>query len=231
MSDILNSIKIVPVNFPDNQYIKESTNKTQVVLHHTVSGRGVNGDINYWISTTDRVSTAMIINYNGDAFQCFSTNYWGYHLGLELKTFDKFNLPYIKIDKSSIGVEIDSWGGLVKDKASNNWYPAGWDNIAKKMIPMIKYGKVDNIIEYPNGFRGFYGFEKYTDEQIETVRKLLLYWNEKFNIPLNYNSNMFEVNSDALSGKSGIWSHTSFRFDKSDIHPQPNLIEMLQNLE
>ena len=41
---------------------------------------------------------------------------------------------------------------------------------------------------------------------------------------------MWEVSAEALKGKQGVWSHTSFRFDKSDIHPQPEIIEMLKSL-
>jgi hypothetical protein len=42
---------------------------------------------------------------------------------------------------------------------------------------------------------------------------------------------MFDVSKEALSGESGIWSHTSFRSDKSDIHPQGELIKMLKSLK
>jgi len=58
-----------------------------------------------------------------------------------------------------------------------------------------------------------------------------VFWNEKYKIPLDYNPTMFDVSQEALSGKAGIWSHTSFRKDKSDIHPQPELIQMLKSLK
>ena len=47
---------------------------------------------------------------------------------------------------------------------------------------------------------------------------------------MRYYENMFEINDQALSGLNGIWSHVSFRSDKSDNHPQPELKEMLKNL-
>jgi len=34
----------------------------------------------------------------------------------------------------------------------------------------------------------------------------------------------------ALDGKAGIWTHVSYRYDKSDCHPQPELINMLKTL-
>ena len=40
----------------------------------------------------------------------------------------------------------------------------------------------------------------------------------------------FEANPLTLNGYPGIWSHTSIRNDKSDISPQPNMIQMLKSL-
>jgi hypothetical protein len=41
---------------------------------------------------------------------------------------------------------------------------------------------------------------------------------------------MWDLSNDALAGKKGVYTHVSFRTDKSDMHPQPELIEMLKNL-
>jgi hypothetical protein len=62
------------------------------------------------------------------------------------------------------------------------------------------------------------------------VRKLLIFWNERYGIPLDYNQDMWALSSKALSGQDGVWTHVSFREDKSDCHPQPELIEMLKSL-
>jgi hypothetical protein len=42
---------------------------------------------------------------------------------------------------------------------------------------------------------------------------------------------MFEFSSDAIDGKPGVWTHVSFRKDKSDCHPQPELIDMLKTIQ
>jgi len=73
-------------------------------------------------------------------------------------------------------------------------------------------------------------FEKYTDKQILAVRQLLVYWKSRYGIPLTYNDAMWDVNNDALNGKGGVWTHVSYRSDKSDCHPQPELIAMLKSL-
>jgi len=214
----LNLNEIIQVNFPENQYIKEKTNKNQIVLHHTVSGQGVDGDIAWWRSTVERIGTALIIGWDGKIYQCFSSQYWAYHIG-----------KGSNLEKHSIGIEIDGWGALIYyDK---QWYPVKWDNNLKKYVPNLAIRPVKNVIIYENGFRGFFGFERYTDEQIESVRKLLQYFSEKYNIPLDYNEDMWDVSNRALNGEKGIWTHASFRIDKSDCHPQPELIQMLKSLK
>lgn len=216
----LNLNDIIQVDFPDNQYVKEQTNKKQIVLHHTVSGQGVEGDIAWWRQTVERIGTAIIIGWDGKIYQCFSSKYWAYHLGAGNAT----------LDKQSIGIEIDSWGALVRH--NRLWYPAKWDDTLKKYIANTAVRPVQDVVTYPEGFMGFYGYEKYTDKQIEAVRQLLVYWGERYNIPLNYNEDMWDKSNKALSGQSGVWTHVSFRGNgKSDCHPQPELIQMLKSLK
>jgi N-acetyl-anhydromuramyl-L-alanine amidase AmpD len=222
--------KIVQHNFSDKEYVKEVHAKNQVVLHHTVSGQHINGDVNWWLSDKQRIATCILIEHDGTIHQVFSSKFWAFHLGENGKDHVKMGLPYKRNDKNSIGIEIDSWGGLVKH-TDNKWYPAKWDKTAKKFLPNTKVKALENVQEYPKKFRGFYAFEKYTDAQIESVRQLLVFWNKTYGIPLEYNEDMWDLSYNALAGKSGIYSHTSYRSDKSDCHPQPELIEMLKSLK
>lgn len=224
-------MKKVIVNFPENQFFKESFSKNQVFLHHTVSGPGAMGDINYWISTPDKVGTAIVLDRDGTVYQCYDEQYWAYHLGLQLKTFEINKVTYKSLDKTSIGIEIDCWGGLVKDETDNTWHPALWDVTTAKYVPNKKVAAIKNVQEYEKGYRGFYGFEKYTPEQIQTVKELLLSYKERFKIDLTYNDDIFDVNLRALKGENGVFTHTSVRYDKSDIHPQPEMIAMLKTLK
>ena len=70
-----------------------------------------------------------------------------------------------------------------------------------------------------------------TEAQIQTVAELLLFWKNKYGIPLKYNEDMWDVSNDAIGGNPGIWTHCSFRSDKSDLFPMPEMIEMLQGLD
>lgn len=84
---------------------------------------------------------------------------------------------------------------------------------------------------YEKEFRGYRFYEKYTNAQIASLKELLVYWGKQYKISLKYKGNvMFECNKRALSGEGGVWAHASFRPDKSDVHPQPELIRMLESL-
>lgn len=211
--------KIKQIPFSEDQYTKSEFKKTQIVLHHTVSNpMNSTADIDYWLSNKEKVATCVIVQGDGQIFQCFSSKFFGYHLGLTDIIFHQFGLTYQPLDKTSIGVEIDSYGGLTFSNGK-------WKTVYGNEIPK------EQVQQYPSGYRGFFGFQKYTDAQIRAVEDLLIYWHGIYGIPLTYNENMFMLNSDALSGKSGVWSHTSFRSDKSDVHPQPELIQMLKGIK
>ena len=215
--------KIKAVDFPDEQYYPIETTKKQLVLHHTVSGPGVRGDLQTWLNDTARVATHFIIERDGTPHQLFSSKYWSHHLGVTKSIltdygFTDIQTRNVELNQSSIGFEIDNWGYLIK--TSDGKFKTVYGNIVDVEVQ-----------EYPNLFRGFQYYEKYTDAQIQTIGELLLYFNKKFGIPMDYNEDMWEVSKDALSGKPGIYSHCSFRPDKSDVAPQSELIEMLKSLK
>jgi len=236
------------IYYPEDKFKHDNITKSQIVLHHTVSGDGAAGDINHWLTGEDDVATSFIIARDGTINQLFSTSYWGNHLGTDAPN-------NVELNKKSIGIEIDSWGGLVKHK-NGKWYPTIKN---AKSIPDEKVELYDTSTGYPKGFRGFFGFEKYTDEHIRSVRDLIksivignggdhkgkypnidlkfqdTIWNINYNpttgVPIGSPNGGLETSNDALDGTSGIWTHTSFRGDKSDCHPQPSLVKMLRNLD
>jgi|JFJP01.1.fsa_nt_gi hypothetical protein len=246
------------IYYPEQDYKHEVTNKTQIVLHHTVSGDNIAGDILWWenqvAKTGDKVGTAFIVGRRGEIFQLFSTDYWAYHLGISEKIIADNQLSGSAnriLNEGSVGIEIDSWGGLIQ--SGGNWYPATSDDYHKQQyVANTKVKPIENVIEYnssngyPNGFHGFYGFEKYTNDQILAVKEIIQAVRNKFSnpttktssIPGTYNSDMWGIDNGgvwkpiqaALDGKAGIWTHVSYRYDKSDCHPQPELINMLKTL-
>lgn len=220
--------KIETVPFPEKDYYKEECPKKQIVLHHTVSGAGVNGDIKTWEDDPTVVGTAIIVDHAGIPWQLFSSKYWAWHLGIGNKARDS----------QSIGIEIDNWGWLIPGDGTTKAFgnpknPKMVDTVVGKYYAYYGNPVLTKMQYYPEGYGGYYYYEKYTDAQIRTVGELLLYWKQRYSIPLTYNPGMWDVSQDALGGKPGVWTHVSYRTKpgKTDCHPQPELIEMLKTLE
>ena len=215
MEDILSSIK--QINFGDGQYYKTTYEKTQIVLHHTVSNGSAQAVADYWKSKDYRIGTCIIIDLDGVIHQLFSSRFYAGHIGNVANEMKSLNLPYRSCSKNSIGVEIISLGGL-KKKSDNKLYDV--------------YGRefTGDSVYYENGYRGYEYFHKYNDKQIASLKKLLIYWCNRYDIPTIYNEDIWDTSKRALSGERGIFSHTSYRDDKSDMHPQIELINMLKSL-
>lgn len=227
--------KIIKYPLPDNQYRKEEFAKKQIYLHHTVSGPGAEGDINYWKTTPERVATCVVIERDGDIYECFDAKYCAPHLGITPELTAKYGSksvpnPNELLLRHSLAIEIDSWGGLIKND-KGQWCAAKWDKTLKKNIASAIIIANTDVVEYPNGFRGFKAFEKYTAQQIDTVRYLLELWCKQFGISKAYNPDIWDICKRAYNLESGIFTHVSVRPDKSDCHPEPELIQMLQTLK
>jgi len=235
----INLSRIRPVDFPDDQYHPYEYDKHQITIHHTVSGDsdgggrygGASGDIASWLSDSARIATCMIIARNGVAYQCFSSKYWAHHLGIKSsllheRGFDDWSSRNVKLNKESIAVELDSWGQL--EKVGTGKYKTVYGNVVSISD--------DKVIEYNPEYRGEKYFEMYTKSQLKTLGELLLFWKDRYNIPLDYKGDkMFDINDRALGGEPGVWTHTSYRpypdnHQKWDTHPDPNLKAMLRTI-
>jgi hypothetical protein len=206
--------RLYQTDFQQDNYFKEQSSKNQIVLHHTAGRDNARGMYNYWGDSNTKIATCVGIQDDGNVYQGFHSSYWGYHLGVSGNT----------LDKRSVAIEICNWGGL---KKKNGKYYAWPDDYSSVTVPEEK------VIEYPQGFRGFKYYERYTIEEIKSLRLLILLWAEDYNICLNYNSDMWQKNDRALTGENGIWTHVSYRDaqEKQDCHPQPELITMLKKLK
>jgi N-acetyl-anhydromuramyl-L-alanine amidase AmpD len=210
---------MVYLDFPKEQYKQVVTQKNQIVLHHTGSGSNAEGVARYWKGNPKKIATGFIIDASGELYQLFDSKYCGYHLGVSKREFNHFGLPYKQLNFSSIGLELTCWGALTcKYDKFYNW--------VGKEIPK------ENVQVYEDKFRGEYFYEKYTDAQLERTARTLKYWNKRWDIPLDYNEDMWAISKNALMGKPGIYTHVSYRLTgKWDCHPQPELIQMLKSLK
>lgn len=222
-------MNLIRHNFPTTQYIQEKTTKRQIVLHHTASGPGVDGDIAWWTKTPERVATHFIIDREGTVHQLFDETFWAYHLGLGQKVFTQMKVPYKQLDRQSIGIEIDCWGYLVPH-TDGKFYPAKWNGTSN--VPNTSCRPVEYYYEYcrQNKWKGHAYYEKYTTRQLAALKDLLKELTHRHSIPKNYNGDMWAVSARALRGEPGIFAHCSYRNDKSDVHPQPELVTLLKML-
>lgn len=226
--------KIVKYPYPEKKYFKTEYKKEQIVLHHTVSGPNIKGDVATWINSKHNVGTCIIVARDGTPYQLFSSKYWAYHLGAGDHSQDK----------RSIGIELDNWGWLKPGNGGMKVFrhqnrvlnPLRFNPklTSSRKFYTVYGNSVDVPVQfYPDGFRGHKYYEKYTDEQLQTVGELLLFWRDRYKIPLTYYGDMWDVSGPAKWGKPGVWSHTSFRPApaKTDVHPQPELINMLKIIQ
>ena len=219
-------MKITQYNFAEEQYIREKHPKKQIYLHHTAGNSDPFGVFRYWATNPERVATCVVIGGaprsngvwdDGEIAQGFSSRYWAYHLGLKESTFHSFDLPYISLDRISIGVEICNWGQLTYE--DGQFY-----NYVNGIVPE------SDVCELSEPFKGFKYFHSYTDAQIETVGELLIYWNDRYGIPIDFNLDIFDITERALLGDPGVYTHNSVRRGKVDIYPHPQMVDMLQTL-
>lgn len=216
-------MNLVQIDFPQTQYIKEEHPKKQIYLHHTAGNSSAEGVFRWWASNPERVATCVAIagpgstDGDGKIVQGFSSKYWGYHLGIRPVVFRNFGLPYINLDKISIGVEICNWGQLSLTNGKFYNYVGG-------VVPESQVIKLD--VPYK---RHIY-FHNYSDAQIESVRQLLVLWKQRYGIPMTYNEDIWTVTPRALKGEAGVFTHNSVRADKVDIYPHPKMIQMLKSL-
>jgi hypothetical protein len=216
-------MNIKQVVFPASQYYAEEHPKKQIYLHHTAGNSNAEQVFKGWESNPERIATCVSISgkgktsIDGEIVQGFSSKFWAYHLGLKQDTFTKYGVKYQSLDKISIGIEICNWGQLtLKD---GKFY-----NYVNREVP------AEEVCELATPYKGYKYYHNYTDAQIESTKQLLLLWKEKYNIPLTYNEDIWDITPRALKGEAGVFTHNSVRKDKVDIYPHPKMIEMLKSL-
>ena len=203
--------RLLPVQgFTTDCYNDEVCVKKSIVLHHTAGG-SASSSVSFWKQAKNKVSTCVVIDRDGTILQCFASNKWAYSLGLT-------SANYKTIEKQTIAIELANYGYC--EKSRGEFYNA-----------YQGYMTEDKVADLGTPFKGKQYYEKYTDAQIESTKRLLEFWGEKYGIDIKYKGDrIFTLSQDALAGAGGVWTHNSYRADKSDICPQPNMVEMLKSL-
>ena len=221
--------KIIQYPLKSGQYFEEEHPKSQIVIHHTSGSSNPFFVIDGWNNNIDKIGTPFVISgkpkagettyKDGDIIQCFSSKYYAYHLGIPSSVFQKYNIPYQRLDKTSIGIELANWGYVMKQKDGT------FKNYVGGTVPN------EEVVDLGKEFRGYQYYHRYSDLQLASLKDLLIYLCDKYKISKKYNEGMWDINQACLNGTNGIWNHTSCRNDKFDCSMQPHLIEMLKSLE
>ena len=212
-------MNIINKPLPKDEYRSTKTKKTSICIHHTAGGHNPLNVISAWDNDTlGRVATPYIIGgistrdknaeHDGLIYQCFSEDYDCSHIGKP------------PIDFSTIGIEVCNYGYLTKS-TDGKYYTYVHSEVPEDMVYTIN-----------EGWKGYKHFHKYTTKQIASLKELLLYLSNKYNINIKkqWIISKFTTSTSALKNESGLWTHVNYRKDKTDMHPQPELIEMVNLL-
>ena len=212
----------------EGEYIKKETPKNYIMIHHTAGRENPYKVINHWdADNRGRVGTNYVIGgvscngekteHDGKILRAINDEYFGWHIGAG---------GSYKMKEQSLSIEICSAGGLTE--RNGKWYTWFKEEVHPSQVCILK-----------KKFRGYKAFQKYTDEQLKSLEALLKYLSKKHAISLKEGmqrymasgKDAFAWDSDIYNGKiKGLISHTNVRKDKSDVFPQPELIELIKRL-
>jgi hypothetical protein len=210
---------------PKGEYKVGPTNKEYIFLHHTAGWHNPYNCIDQW-GRDDRgaVATEFVLGgpsvkgndnkYDGVMVQAFPDGGYGWHLGKNGSQH---------MHTHSVAIEVCNFGYVVNGKT-----------YAGTLVDNFQ------IVTLKKPFRGYKTWHKYSDAQIEALRKWILWIAERDNIDVRAGlpslikqkgADAFEFNEDAYYGRvKGLWTHTNTRKDKFDMFPQDELLDMLISL-
>jgi hypothetical protein len=220
------NINIDEYYLPKGEYLDGNYKNDYIVLHHTAGGANPRSVVDCWAKDSiGRVATEFVVGgqnckngsvkYDGQIVRTFPEGCQGYHIGKSGSTY---------MNSHSVGIEICNFGYIKDGKTYTG-------TVADS----------NQIITLESPFKGFLNWHKYSDEQIKSVRDLLLYISNRDNIDLHEGlyrwineegvMKAFDFHMDAYEGNvKGLLTHTNIRKDKFDCSPQPNLVDMIMTL-
>jgi hypothetical protein len=220
-----NGLEVVEYFMPKDEYLSGPIKPEWLFLHHTAGWHNPFNTIKSWDSDKiGKIATEFVlggpsckgddVQYDGVLVQAFPKGSWGYHLGKNGSQ---------TMHKNSVGIEVCNFGYVVDGKTY-----AGAKVAESEIVKLSK------------PFRGHTLWHRYSDKQIEVLKKWILWIAERDGIDVRSGlpelikkkgADAFEFNDDAYYGKiKGLWTHTNTRKDKVDMFPQQELLDMLVSL-
>jgi len=236
-----NEILIKEKLLPKGQFLPGPTKKEWLFLHHTAGWHNPYNTIDAWANDNrGQVATEFVLGgpsirgndekFDGEVVKCIPDGGYGWHLGTGNNI----------MHRNSIGIEVCNFGQLTKGGYSKN-------GVWIKLNPDKFYTYVgteahpSQIVELRQEFRGFKYWHKYSDNQIVSLKELILYIGNKHSIDVREGLiklikkdgefKAFDRMDVAMCERTkGMWSHTNVMRGKVDMFPQPELVDMLLGL-
>lgn len=220
-----NNILIENHFLKSGQYLSGVYKNDYIILHHTAGNDSCFDVINGWNNDTQgKVATEFVIGgkncvngrntYDGKILRAFPEGCTGYHIGASGSSY---------MNTHSVGIEMCNIG----------WVKNGKTYVNSTCQPQ-------QICTLSKPFRGYTQWQKYTDEQLKSLKQLLYYIADRDNIDLHEGIvkwlktegvNAFDFHQQAYNGSTkSLITHANVRSDKFDVFPQPELIDMLLSL-
>ena len=210
---------------PDDEYFAGPNQKEFLFLHHTAGWNNPYKTVDDWAKDNrGKIATEFVLGgpsvkgnnnrYDGELVQCIPDGGFAWHLGDNGSQY---------MHTHSVAIEVCNFSYLKN----------GATYVGTEV-------ESNQIVELEQAFRGFKQWHAYSDKQLETLKRFILWIAERDSIQVTdglvseikkHGVKGFEFNEDAYFGKvKGMWSHTNTRKDKYDLSPQPKLIDMLLTL-
>lgn len=211
---------------PKGEYIEGNYKNEYIILHHTAGGANPRSVVDYWgRDSLGRVAAEFIVGgqncntgnakYDGQIVRSFPEGCQAYHIGKSGSSY---------MNTHSVGIEMCNFGYVDKGKTYTG-------------ATVIQ----EQTVSLSAPYKGYLFWHKYSDEQIKSVKNLLLYVSNRDNIDLHEGLykwiknegpiKAFDFHIDAYNGNvKGLLTHTNIRKDKFDCCPQQNLVDMIMTL-
>ncbi len=204
-----------------NYYYNEKFDKERIVLHFTAGH--LKADLLTLMKKDYHVSTPFLIARNGTLLQLFSSALWSYHLGPGAQGGNK------RQSQRTIGIEITNYGILEKkgDLLHTIYSQPGRSDIYCHKDDQGVYTQ----LRAP--FRQAHYFDKFTDDQYDSVIVLLRYLTDVYGIPREFlpEDKRYHALPEIASFK-GIVSHVNYRpAGKWDIGPAFDWERVIQGVQ
>jgi len=235
------SFEFKRLHLPAGEYLVGPTKKEWLFLHHTAGWHDPFNTIVQWgKDTRGPVATEFVIggqSIKGEEFkadgvivQAFPRSGYAWHLGTGNNI----------MHRNSIGIEVCNFGQLTKGGYTKD---GKW--IALKSNSFYTYVGVEaaseQVVKLSKAFRGYEFWHKYSDKQIESLKKNILFIGERDGIDIRKGlpeliklagaQKAFDTcNEDMCKTTKGLWNHTNVQKGKVDMFPQTELVDMLVSL-